>query len=263
MKHSIPTRVLILGGTAEARSLAGRLAADPRFETELSLAGRTRAPAEQPVSLRVGGFGGAEGLATYLKEKGIEILIDTTHPYAARISGNAARAAVVAGVSLVALRRRLWHQVPGDHWIEVGSVAEAVEALGKVRRKAFLTLGRQELGPFEAAPQHEYLIRSVDPVDPPLAVPRATYLTARGPFGEANEAELLKEHGIEVIVAKNSGGPASYGKIAAARALGIDVILVRRPDLPDVPSVETVEEMVAFLNRAVAHAPAPLKERGE
>jgi precorrin-6A/cobalt-precorrin-6A reductase len=247
--------ILILGGTAEARTLAGKLAGDPRFAVELSLAGRTRAPAEQPVPVRVGGFGGAEGLVAYLRQKGISILIDATHPYAAQISRNAAEAAEISSVPLVALRRSAWQRQPGDRWIEVDSVAEAVNALGEVPRKAFLTLGRQELLPFEAAPQHAYLVRSVDPVEPPLAVPNAVYLTARGPFEQVDEARLLRDHGIEAIVAKNSGGPASYGKIAAARELGIDVVLIRRPDLPEVSSVETVEEILAWLD----HAPAPLK----
>jgi precorrin-6A/cobalt-precorrin-6A reductase len=247
--------ILILGGTAEARTLAGKLAGDPRFAVELSLAGRTRAPAEQPVPVRVGGFGGAEGLVAYLRQKGISILIDATHPYAAQISRNAAEAAEISSVPLVALRRSAWQRQPGDRWIEVDGVADAVDALGEVPRKAFLTLGRQELLPFEAAPQHHYLVRSVDPVEPPLSVPNAVYLTARGPFEQPDEARLLQDHGIEAIVAKNSGGPASYGKIAAARELGIDVVLIRRPDLPDVPSVETVEEMLTWLD----HAPAPLK----
>jgi precorrin-6A/cobalt-precorrin-6A reductase len=247
--------ILILGGTAEARVLAGKLAGDPRFTVELSLAGRTRAPAAQPVPVRVGGFGGAEGLAAYLRQKGISILIEATHPYAAQISRNAAEAAEISGVPLVALRRPAWVRQPGDRWIEVDGVADAVDALGEVPRKAFLTLGRQELLPFEAAPQHHYLVRSVDPVEPPLSVPNAVYLTARGPFEQPDEARLLQDHGIEAIVAKNSGGPASYGKIAAARELGIDVVLIRRPDLPDVPSVETVEEMLTWLD----HAPAPLK----
>jgi precorrin-6A/cobalt-precorrin-6A reductase len=160
------------------------------------------------------------------------------------------KAAEISGVPLVALRRSAWQRQHGDRWIEVASVADAVNALGDVPRKVFLTLGRQELLPFEAAPRHHYLIRSVDPVEPPLSVPNAVYLTARGPFEQADEARLLQDHGIEAIVAKNSGGPASYGKIAAARELGIDVVLIRRPDLPDVPCVETVEEMLAWLDHA-------------
>jgi precorrin-6A/cobalt-precorrin-6A reductase len=251
--------ILILGGTAEARKLAERLAGDPRFITTLSLAGRTRAPAEQPVPVRVGGFGGAEGLAAYIQENGVTILIDATHPYAAQISRNAAEAARLANIPLIALRRPAWTRAAGDRWIEVDSITGAVGALGETPRKVFLTLGRQELLPFETAPYHRYLIRSVDPVEPPLDVLHAIYLMSRGPFAEADEARLLAEHGIEVIVAKNSGGPSSYGKIAAARQLGIEVIMVRRPVLPDTPSVETIEDMLAWLD----HAPAPLKKRGE
>ncbi|WP_117194667.1 cobalt-precorrin-6A reductase [Rhizobium terrae] len=255
MKHSI----LILGGTAEARALAGRLADDPRFAVEFSLAGRTRVPVEQPVPVRVGGFGGAEGLADYLRQKAFTVLIDATHPYAAQISRNAAAASTRAAIPLVALRRSPWQPQPGDRWIEVDSVGDAVGVLGGKPRKIFLTLGRQELLPFEAAPQHRYLIRSVDPVDPPLNIPSAIYLTSRGPFAEADEMQLLKEHDIEVIVAKNSGGPASYGKIAAARALGIQIVIVRRPDLPDVPSVQTIDEMLAWLDHAPSLPDPPLK----
>jgi len=187
------------------------------------------------------------------------MLIDATHPYAAWISRNAAEAARIAGVALVALRRPAWQQQRGDKWFGVGSVPQAVAALGTEPRRVFLTLGRQELIPFEAAPQHRYLIRSVDPVEPRLTVPHAIYLTERGPFQEANEVALLREHKIEVIVAKNSGGPASYGKIAAARELGIDVVLIERPQLPEVEAVETVEAMLDYL----AHALPPLSLRGE
>ncbi len=216
---------------------------------------------------RTGGFGGSEGLAGYLRENGISLLIDATHPYAARISKNAAEAALISGVPLVALRRSPWEKQAGDRWIEVETIEMAVAALGEAPRRVFLTLGRQELLPFERAPLHHYLIRSVDPVEPPLSVADATYLTSRGPFREVDEAVLLKEHKIEAIVAKNSGGPASYGKIAAARALGIEVVVIRRPDLPLVTSVETVEDMLAFLDHfasfPTADAFAPRQVRGE
>ncbi len=251
MRHSI----LILGGTAESRALAGRLAKDPRVVTELSLAGRTRNPAEQPVPVRIGGFGGVDGLVQYLTERGISILIDATHPYAAQMSHHAAEAAERTGVPLLSLRRSPWIRQLGDRWTEVESVAAAVTAVGADPRHVFLTLGRQELLPFEVAPQHDYLIRSVDPVEPPLTVPHAHYVTSRGPFAQADEVRLLTEHGVEVIVAKNSGGPASYGKIAAARALGIEVVLIRRPDLPQVSSAETVDDLLILLEQRLAHAP--------
>jgi precorrin-6A/cobalt-precorrin-6A reductase len=118
----------------------------------------------------------------------------------------------------------------------------------------FVALGRKEMAPFVAAPQHLYVVRSVDPVDPPLAVPHATYITGRGPFGEANERALLVAYGIDVLIAKNSGGPATYGKIAAARALGLPVIMLRRPEPGvSVPGVETIDDAVAWIDHALAH----------
>jgi precorrin-6A/cobalt-precorrin-6A reductase len=253
-----PMKILILGGTAEARALAGALAHRDGMSVTLSLAGRTAAPAAQPVPVRRGGFGGADGLARHLRDERIGVLINAAHPYAATISANAARAADATGVPLLALRRPGWRKVTGDNWIEVESIDDAVAALGKDPRRVFLALGRKELQPFAAAPQHSYLVRSVDPVDPPLAVPHATYITARGPFSEAEDRALLEQNHIEIIVAKNSGGEATYGKIAAARALQLPVIMLKRPALPEVPSVETVEEVLDWLD----HALTPSTARG-
>jgi precorrin-6A/cobalt-precorrin-6A reductase len=251
-------RILILGGTTEARQLAGKLAARADLAITLSLAGRTETPVAQGVPIRTGGFGGAGGLAAYLQDMRIDLLIDATHPYAAQISANAAEAAQETGVPIVALRRPGWEPAEGDRWTLVDSVASAVTALGAVPRHAFLALGRQEVAAFEAAPQHHYLIRSVDRVEPKLAIPDATYLLARGPFREADERALLDSHGIDVVVSKNSGGEATYGKIAAARALGIEVVMIRRPALPDVTSAETVESLAATID----HFLEPAAERG-
>lgn len=231
-----------------------------RGEVTLSLAGRTASPVEQGVPVRVGGFGGAEGLAAYLRDHRIDLLIDATHPYAAQISANAAEAARLAGVQAIALRRPAWEIMPGDRWTTVEDAAEAAELLGERPRKVFLALGRQELAPFEGAPHHSYLIRSVDPVEPPLAVPNATYILARGPFSEADDRMLLETHGIDAIVAKNSGGPATYGKIAAARELGIEVFLIRRPPLPALPSGTTVEDVLHLADHLLA---AGAEKRGE
>ena len=244
-------QILILGGTAEARALAAALARRTEVAVTLSLAGRTKEPVPQAVPVRRGGFGGAEGLARHLRDEAVDVLIDATHPYAAAISANAAKAAADAGVRLLALRRPPWNQVGGDDWIEVEDTAGAIPALGKTPRCVFVALGRNELQPFEAAPQHFYLVRSVDPVEPPLAVPNAEYITARGPFSEAEERALLEDHRVDVVVAKNSGGDATYGKIAAARALGIPVIMLKRPVLPDAESVETVDEVLAWLDHAL------------
>jgi precorrin-6A/cobalt-precorrin-6A reductase len=241
-------RVLILGGTTEARQLAERLAPRRDLDVTLSLAGRTSNPILHPVPLRIGGFGGAQGLADHLEVERIDRLIDATHPYAAVMSGHAADAAPMSGVPLLALRRSAWTAVAGDRWTEVADIRAAAHALGPMPRNTFLAVGRNEIAAFAAAPQHCYLVRSVDAVEPPLAVPHATYIRARGPFREEDDRALLAAHAIDVVVSKNSGGAAAYGKIAAARALGIEVILLRRPVLPDVPAVATIDEAVAWLD---------------
>ena len=236
--------------------MAGRLAGRADLDVTLSLAGRTASPTRQPVPVRTGGFGGVAGLADYLVREPIDVLIDATHPYAAMISANAVAAARQSGVPLIALRRPPWRAVAGDRWVEVGDVREAVGALGQTPRRVFVALGRNELSPFRDAPQHHYLIRSVDPVEPPLPLPHVSYVTGRGPFNEADDRALLAAHRIEVVIAKNSGGCATYGKIAAARALRIDVVMVRRPPEPDRAGVETVEQAIAQLDHALTSATA-------
>jgi precorrin-6A/cobalt-precorrin-6A reductase len=250
MSGHIP-RILILGGTAEARALAERLATRADLAVTLSLAGRTASPAAMPVPVRSGGFGGKKGLADYLARERIDAMIDATHPYAVVISANAVAAAHQMGVPLLALRRPPWIAVPGDRWTEVGDLRTAVLALGEEPRRVFVALGRNELAPFTTAPQHSYLFRSVDPIDPPLRLPHAHYVTGRGPFSEAHDHALLSAYQIEIIVAKNSGGSATYGKIAAARTLGLDVIMLRRPTVPNVTAVETIEDTIAWLDHAL------------
>lgn len=251
-------RILILGGTTEARQLAGKLAPRRDLDVTLSLAGRTQDPVAQPVPVRTGGFGGAEGLTAYLRDNEVALLVDATHPYAARISANAALAARQSGVPMLRLHRPAWQPLPGDRWRMVDGAEEAVGALGGTRRRVFLALGRQEIAPFEAAPAHFYLIRSVDPVEPPLGVPDAAYILGRGPFGEAEELGLLEDWRIDTIVCKNSGGTATYAKLTAARRLGIDVLMFRRPDTPDMPSAGSVEEALAMIDHRIASA-----KRGE
>jgi precorrin-6A/cobalt-precorrin-6A reductase len=243
--------ILILGGTAEARQLAARLAGRSDLAVTLSLAGRTATPAAQPVPVRTGGFGGPDGLAAYLRAEHIDFLIDATHPYAVAISTHAAEAAGRAGVRLLALRRPAWTAVAGDRWTDVHSIEHAIRALGERPRRVFLAIGRKDIHAFAPAPQHSYLIRSVDPVTPALAVPKAEYIVARGPFAEADERALLERHDIDAVVAKNSGGTATYGKIAAARALGIEVVMLRRLPLPPAPAVEDVDDALAWLDHAV------------
>lgn len=251
--------ILILGGTAEAKALAAKLSMSPDYDILLSLAGRTKAPAEQPVPVRIGGFGGVEGLAHFIVEKRVNLLIDATHPFAANISRNAAEAAAASGTDILALRRPAWTRESGDRWQEVADIPAAVAALDIAPRRVFLTLGRQELLPFEAMPQHSYLVRSVDPVEPALKLPDVRYITDRGPFSEQNERRVLEEHAIDLIVSKNSGGQSSIGKINAARHLGIEVVLIERPLLPGVPSAESVEELAGM----VRHWALSRRKRGE
>jgi len=259
--------ILILGGTTEARELAQLLAPRADLAIILSLAGRTASPAVQAVPVRRGGFGGVEGLAQYLREHAVDVLIDATHPHAARISLHARQAALQTNTPMVRLRRAPWQPVVGDRWTEVRDAGEAARSLGSSPRNVFLALGRQEIANFAVAPQHHFVIRSVDPVDPPLAVPHARYILDRGPFVEDKERELLLTHAIEVVVAKNSGGAATYGKIAAARSLGLEVLLLRQPPELDDPSgvggagagaVAGVGEALAWLD----HVLRPKLDRG-
>jgi len=247
--------ILILGGTTEARELGQELAARTDIAATLSLAGRTAAPVAQGVPVRRGGFGGVDGLAQYLRDNAIDALIDATHPYAPTISAHALRAASQTKTPIIVLCRPPWRAVAGDRWTEVLDVPEAVRTLGIQSRNVFLAVGRQEIAHFASAPQHRYLIRSVDPVEPPLAVPHARYILARGPFEEEQERALLRAYAIDVVVAKNSGGLATYGKIAAARMLGIPVMLLRRPPELPVRRAATVGEAIAWLDH-VLNAPA-------
>lgn len=250
--------MLILGGTSEARELGAALAARGNLAVSLSLAGRTRNPRDAGVATRSGGFGGAEGLAEHLRTEHIDALIDATHPFAANISRNATEAARLAGVPLVALLRPAWERQPGDIWTEAADIPEAVARLGESPRRVLVALGRNEVHALEAAPQHHYLVRSIDPVEPRLTVPHARYIEARGPFSPADEHALLTANDIDAVLSKNSGGAATYGKIAAARALGIEVIMVARPERPQVETVGSVDAVLGWLER-LPHQTSPAR----
>jgi precorrin-6A/cobalt-precorrin-6A reductase len=239
-------RVLILGGTTEASALARLIAGDARFEATLSFAGRTAAPRVQPIATRVGGFGGVEGLAAYLCDHKIEAVVDATHPYADRISANAVAACQQSGVPLVSIVRAAWRPQPGDRWKLVATTEAAPAALGADPRRVFLSVGRQELAAFAAAPQHRYLARTVDPPDCVLP-PDMRVLQARGPFDRAAELRLLADEKIETVVSKNSGGTATYAKIEAARELGLPVVMIARPDKQAGHAVESAEAALAWL----------------
>jgi precorrin-6A/cobalt-precorrin-6A reductase len=239
-------RVLILGGTTEASALAERLAGDSRFEAILSFAGRTAAPKAQPIATRIGGFGGADGLAQYIREQAIDAVIDATHPYAPRISANAVVACNRAGVALASLLRPAWKPEAGDTWQTAPTAVAAGLAIGKEPRRVFLALGRQELHFFAALAQHHYIARLIEP--PQGARPhKLVVLQQRGPFNFDAELRLLKEHKIDVIVSRNSGGSATYAKIEAARVLRLPVIMITRPAKPAGHIVWTPDEAVAWL----------------
>ncbi len=237
-------RVLILGGTTEAAAIARALAGDARYAPVLSYAGRTSAPKPPPIPWRVGGFGGVAGLAAYLRAEGVAALIDATHPFAAQMTANAAAAAREAGIPRVTVLRPAWEAGPGDRWTAVATMADAYDALGPVPRRVLLTVGRQELAPFRAP--HRYWVRSIDP--PETMPPNAMLLAARGPFAAADEQALLAAHRIEVIVSKNAGGAATSGKLEAARALGLPVVMVARPPLPEEPVVPDAAAALAWLD---------------
>jgi precorrin-6A/cobalt-precorrin-6A reductase len=248
-------RVLILGGTSEARTLALRLGDDARYSALLSFAGRTQTIADPGVPYRVGGFGGVEGLLAHLAREGHRALIDATHPFAAQMSRHAARAAERAGLPLLRLENPAWRALPGDRWQRVSSMADAPLALGETPRRVFLSIGRQEVAEFARAPQHDYLIRAVDRFAPPLAGARV--IAARGPFELRDELALLERERIEVLVSKNAGTPSTYAKIEAARRLGLPVVMVSRPSLPPVDTVPDVEGALGWL--AAVHDAPPMR----
>jgi precorrin-6A/cobalt-precorrin-6A reductase len=224
-------RILILGGTSEASELARRLGDDARFSPTLSLAGRTATPRLPTIATRSGGFGGVDGLVNWLKDNQIDAIVDATHPFAARISANAVAAARIAQVPLLSLVRPPWRKQDGDTWINVTDAIAASTALGETPRRVFLSIGRQDIAAFGAAPHHDYLIRSIEPPDA-AALPRAKIILERGPFDQDAELELMRAHNIEIVVTKNSGADATYAKIAAARALAIPVIMIEQPEKP-------------------------------
>jgi precorrin-6A/cobalt-precorrin-6A reductase len=248
-------RVLILGGTTEASALARLIADDARFDATLSLAGRTTAPRAQPIATRTGGFGGADALAQWLRDEKIEAVIDATHPYADQISANAVAACRQSQAPLASIVRPAWQAVPGDEWQDVPDTATAAVALGHTRRRVFLSLGRQELAAFAAAPQHHYLARSVDMPQDIALPPDIRFILARGPFDRAAEEHLLANEKIDVIVSKNSGGGATYAKIEAARALGLPVVMIARPDKQTGHPVATAEEAMVWLAHEALRSP--------
>jgi precorrin-6A/cobalt-precorrin-6A reductase len=223
-------RILILGGTGEARELAAALVA-AGIDVLSSLAGRVRDPRLPEGPVRIGGFGGADGLAAFLEAEGITAVVDATHPFAAGITANAAAAAAAAGVPLLVLRRPGWDADPS--WQAVADIGQAAAAVRDwPGRAVFLTTGRRDLAVFAGDDRHEFLVRTVDPPDGPVPE-RMTLILDRGPYTVDGETALMREHGIGLLVSKDSGGPMTAAKLQAAGDLGVQVVMVQRPPLPE------------------------------
>jgi len=241
-------RVLILGGTTEGYALAEALAATGRWDSMSSLAGRTANPRPPAGAMRIGGFGGPEGLARYLTDDGITAVIDATHPFASRMGWNAAAACAATGLPLLRLERPKWAPRDGDAWTLVPDWDAAVAALRGLRaQRVLLAVGRQEVAPFAVLPEVWMLIRSVQAPDPMPPFVQSDLLLARGPFSLDSETALLRDQRIDTIVCKNSGG-ATDTKLSAARALGVRVVMRDRPARPDTATVPTVDATVAWLS---------------
>lgn len=241
------SNILVLGGTTEASALAAMLAARGDAAV-LSYAGRVANPKVQPISVRVGGFGGVDGLVGYLLAQGVTHLVDATHPFAARMSANAVVAAERAGVAHIALTRPAWVSGEGDRWTRVTDIEAAVAALGGPSRRVMLALGRMHVDAFAAQPQHDYLLRFVDAPDRTPGLPRHHLVVDRGPFDVEGDRRLMAAHGIEIVVCKNAGGTGAQAKLGAARALGIPVIMIDRPVLPARLEVQAAADVLHWID---------------
>ena len=242
-------KLLILGGTGDAVRLSAQAAA-LNLVVISSLAGRTEQSRTadddgSATQIRVGGFGGVNGLVTYLQQKNIDLVIDATHPFAQQISGNAVAAAAICSLPHLLLQRPAWEAVAGDRWLSVQNHAEAANLLPGLAQRIFLTIGRQELSSYAHLSDLWFLMRSIDP--PPAPVPPGEIILAKGPFTLPAEKNLLLKHQIELIVSKNSGGAATYAKIETARELGLPVVMIERSPVPVGKTVNTVAEAVQWL----------------
>ena len=244
-----PRHLLILGGTGEAVALARAVLGEfgEQMRVTTALAGRTRGPGPIPGAVRIGGFGGRAGLAAYLTESGVDRLIDATHPFATLISAAARLACEDAGVVRLVLRRPPWRRHPLDRWIEVDTAEAAAAIVGRVGRRAWLTVGRGSLDPFAASRDVGFVVRLVEVPRERLPLPGCEVVLGRGLFSLAEERRLLQRHAIDVLVCKASGGAATEAKLIAARELGLPVVMVRRPTAEPGPAVDTVEAAVAWL----------------
>ena len=235
-----------MGGTGDANALAEALSR-AHIDAIYSYAGRTQIPLPHALPTRTGGFGGAAGLADYIRQMRITHVIDATHPFAAEMSRHAIEACTATNTPLIALERAPWMRMAGDSWIEVADIDAAVTALPDTPARVFLAIGRQHIAPFAVKPQHAYTLRFVDAPDGALPLANAEMIVSRGPFTLQSDRELMASRRIDLLVARNSGGSGARAKIDAARELRVPVIMIARPTLPQRPGVESTEEVMAWL----------------
>ncbi len=240
--------ILVLGGTAEASRLAARLVAEGRRVIS-SLAGRTKDPAKVEGEVRIGGFGGAQGLADYIAREGIALLIDATHPFATTISDNAFAAATSTRISFVRLERPPWVAKPGDKWTTVASLDAAVSAI-PAKARVLLALGRQHIAPFSRRGDVHFVVRMIDAPETPLSLTDYE-LELSKPGSMEEEAAFLTKRRLTHIVCRNSGGTASYAKVRAARDLGLPVIMIERPHRPGTDTVPDIDSVVQFVDETL------------
>lgn len=239
-------RVLILGGTSEASELATQLAARDDLTVISSLAGRVSQPRLPAGIVRVGGFGGVTGLASYLVDENIRVVIDATHPFAAKISGNAESACKTSGVPLIALERPPWEPKKEDRWCTVPDVQAAATMVNHKRNRVFLSIGRQELGAFSDCEDAWFLVRAIDEPNERLPA-NSKLILKRGPFELNDELQMLRSESISLIVSKNSGGTATYPKIQAARALQVPIVMIDRPQKHSIPTITRPDDVLRKL----------------
>lgn len=239
------TNLLILGGTTEANALA-KAVAQLGIPATYCYAGRVENPRPQPVQVRVGGFGGAAGLARYLSDSAVTHVVDATHPFAAQMSGNAVAACAETGVPLAALTRPEWAAQDGDRWQHVPDIAAAVAALSGPTQRVFLAVGRMHLEDFAAQPQHHYLLRLVDEPDM-LPLPNCDVVVSRGPFTVEEDLALIMGHETQLVVSKNAGGTGARAKLDAARVQGVPVLMIARPTLPKRVEFSGVTQVLDWL----------------
>jgi precorrin-6A/cobalt-precorrin-6A reductase len=241
--------LLILGGTTEATALCKYLA-QTTVQATLSYAGRTKKPLSLGLPQRVGGFGGAQGLAAYIRDHQITHVIDATHPFAAQMSTNAITACAQTDTPLIALTRAPWSASEGDNWQHVPDIDAAVTALHRPKARVMLAVGRMHLDAFATNPAHFYLLRLVDQPEGALPFPDCHAEISRGPFTVEDDLRLMRQHQIDIIVSKNAGGTGAQSKIIAARALGLPVIMIDRPALPPRAQAHELQQVIDWLRHS-------------